>query len=80
MRFFSITFILVFLAFTPKAISYPQDQFNACVLSAKANPDVAGTPDSAIEGFCDCALKEILDKGKEESKSAKQCAKKNFNK
>ena len=77
---FSITFLLLFLVLTPAAMSYPQDQFEACVLSAKSNPEMAGVQDEAIEGFCDCALKAIIDHGKKESASAQKCAKKNFNK
>ena len=73
-----LAFYLLFLAFSPKVIAYEPDDLNACILSAKSNPEVAGAKESSIEGFCDCALKAILDEGKDQSSSAKKCAKNNF--
>ncbi len=62
-----------------KAIAYPQDQFQECMLAAKANPVLVGVPDTFVEGFCDCALVAILDEGKNDTASINQCAKKTLN-
>ena len=68
----------IYFALAPAAIAYPQDQFEDCVLSAKSNPVMEGVPESSIESFCDCALKQIIDKGKNEQNSANKCAKQSF--
>ncbi len=73
-----IIFLCIYFVLAPTAISYPKDQFEECVLSAKSNPEMEGVPIKSIEGFCDCALKQILDKGKDEKSSANKCARKNF--
>ncbi len=59
----------------PSAIPYPQNQLKDCIRSAKSNQALAGIPKQSIEGFCDCALRRILDKGKNQSRSANKCAK-----
>ncbi len=66
------------LNFTPMAMAYPQEQLEECILSAKANPSILGTPEDKIENFCDCALKAILDEGKEADSSANKCVRKYF--
>ena len=69
--------ITTILLSDPSAISYPQNQLNDCIRSAKSNKAVSesGVPESSIEGYCDCALRKILDKGKNQTRSAKKCAK-----
>ncbi len=77
MRIF-VALLWICFAFAPKAIAYPQDQLQECILSAKANPSILGTPEKTIEDFCDCALTAILDDGKDADSSANQCVRKHF--
>ena len=70
--------LLVLLAFSPTALAYPQDQLKECILSTKQSPIVLGVPDSSIEEYCDCALKLIVDEGKDVRKSGYECASKHF--
>lgn len=77
MRILMALLVAVF-AFTPKAMAYPQNQLQECILSAKANPSILGTPERTIEDFCDCALKAILDEGQDADYSANQCVRKHF--
>ena len=74
--FFCPLFILFILS--PSAMSYPKDQLDACIQSARINPAVSGESDSSIKEYCHCALKAIMDEGKKEKNSATRCAKKNF--
>ena len=76
----ALTCLMLFLAIVPKAIAYPEDQFDECMLAAKANPSLVGVTESYIEGFCDCALTAILDEGKNDVASANKCAKQTLNK
>ncbi len=73
-----ITLYLLLLALAPKVMAYNPEDLTACILSAQSNPEVAGAKESSIEGFCDCALKAIIDEGKDQNSSAKKCAQKNF--
>ena len=70
--------LLVLLAFSPTALAYPQDQLKDCISSAKKNPNIEGVSESSIEEYCDCALKLIVDEGKEVRESGYECAQKNF--
>ena len=74
-----ISFLLVY-SVSKSVMAYPQDQFNDCILAAKSNPAVIDLPTKSLEAFCDCALKAIVDEGKNEKKSANQCAMTNLNK
>ena len=77
MRLFALC-LLVLIAFSPTALAYPNDQLKECILSTKQSPIVLGVPQSSIEQYCDCALKLIVDEGKEGQSSANQCASKSF--
>ncbi len=77
MRFFSLL-LLVSLALTPMAYAYPDNQLKECLLGAKSNPSILGAPETSIEGFCDCALTEIIDLGNDPDSSARRCVKKFF--
>ena len=61
------------------AYAYPEDQLKACISSAIENPNMKDADRASIEGFCDCALRRIMDKGKSQERSAKRCARYNFN-
>ena len=80
-RFFLIALsgLMLLLAIVPTAIAYPEDQFNECMIAAKANPSLVGVSESYIEGFCDCALTAILDEAKNDVASANKCAKQTLN-
>ena len=73
-----IIVLLLSLTFSSKAIAYPQNQLKECTLSAKSNPNILGAPELSIENFCDCALRLIVDEGKEPKESANLCASKHF--
>ena len=75
-----LTALIVFSVFAPKTIAYPENQFKECTLAAKANPSLLGVPEISIQGFCDCALIEILDNKKNAEESAKYCIKEFINK
>ena len=76
----SLSFFVITFSLAPMTIAYPQDQFDECMLAAKANSVLVGVNDSYIEGFCDCALTAILDDQKNDVESVNQCAKKTLNK
>ncbi|ABX09129.1 hypothetical protein [Prochlorococcus marinus] len=78
MRFFLVLGILFCFVSTP-VNAYPQDQYDACKLSANSNPAVNNLPESSIDDFCDCALTAILDEGKSDKVSANECARKTLN-
>ena len=75
---YSLLFFSIFLFNESNAKAYPQDQFNECILAAKSNPAVLGAPEKAIQNFCDCSLKAILDEGRNDVASANQCARASF--
>ncbi len=75
----ALTALTLLLAIVPTAIAYPEDQFNECMIAAKANPSLVGVSESFVEGFCDCALTAILDEGKNDVASANKCAKETLN-
>ena len=77
MRLLVILAMIIF-TFSTKVIAYPQTQLKDCVLSAKQNPVILGVPEKSIEDFCDCALKLIVDEGKEGKPSANKCASEAF--
>ena len=58
-------FLLVIFASSPVAIAYPQEQLKECILGSKQNPVILGVPEISIENFCDCALKLIVDEGRD---------------
>jgi len=76
---FLVASLIVICALAIQANAYPADQYDECILTAKANPVVANVPESSIEDFCDCALTEILDKGNDQKSSAQTCVKKTLN-
>ena len=73
------TFVIVICSLAIRVEAYPQDQFQQCILDVKSNPVVVGIPEVALESFCDCALRAIIDDGNDNEKSAKQCAKETLN-
>ena len=73
-----VLFLMVIFAFSPKAISYPQDQLKECISTAKQNPNIEGVSETSIENYCDCALKLIVDEGEDIKSSGYECASKNF--
>ncbi len=77
--FFSLTLILI-STFSAKAIAYPREQLQECITAAKSNSAIVDIPEMDISDFCDCALKAIVDEGKDESSSANDCARRNLNK
>ena len=73
-----LVFLVIIFVFSPVAIAYPQDQFRDCISTAQENPNIKGVPQSSIENYCDCALKSIVDQGKEIKEAGYQCASKYF--
>ena len=71
--------LLLFISAIP-AYSYPETQMEDCIVSAKENPAVINIPEESIRNYCDCALKAIIDEGKDIRESGYECATKNFNK
>ncbi len=70
--------LLLSLAVCQKSMAYPQDQLADCIKSAQNNPAVQDISTDAIEKYCDCALKLIVDESKDLKKSGFECAKKYF--
>ena len=77
MKTILIIFIILF-NFIGKAYSYPESQFNDCVSSALSNPATKTISEIAINNYCDCALKSIIDENKDIRESGYECAQKNF--
>ena len=77
MKFLAI-FLIFFFSLSPAALAYPQDQLNECISSAKKNTNIVGVSDGAITNYCDCALKLIIDDGKDRRSSGYECASKAF--
>ena len=73
------TFLIVAFSLARGAEAYPHDQYKECILAVKSNPVVVGIPEAALESFCDCALRAIVDDGKNDENSANQCAKDTLN-
>ncbi len=73
-------FLLIIFALSPKAISYPEDQFQACIASEKLNPNLTSVSKASIESYCDCALSLILDQERDSQSSGYECATKHFKK
>ena len=76
-EFVSLVLSLFILAMPVYA--YPESQMEDCILSAKDNPAVINIPEESIKNYCDCALKAIIDEGKDIRISGYECATKNFN-
>ena len=45
----------------------------------RQNPNIKDSPAGSVEKYCDCALKLIVDEGKDRRESGYQCAKETFN-
>ncbi len=76
----SILFILIlFISFSNKAYSYPENQMNDCISTALANPSTRNISDNSIKKYCDCALTAIIDKKGDIRESGYECALKFFN-
>ncbi len=73
-----VAFLVLFFLFTPTVISYPQEQLQDCIASAKQNPSIEGVTEESIESYCDCALTLIVDQGEDIRSSGYECALKNF--
>ena len=78
MRKILIISILIF-SYSIPAYSYPESQMDDCVSSALSNPATKSISKSAINNYCDCALKAIIDQNKAIRESGYKCAKENFN-
>ena len=70
---------ILIVSFASTAYSYPQSQMDDCVSSALENPATKSISKIAITNYCDCALKAIIDQGKDIRESGYECAQKNFN-
>ena len=57
------------------AIAYPQVEMQSCIANAVNATMVKGlkTTYKSIEKYCDCALRRILDEGREVKKSLDYC-------
>ena len=77
MKVFIIISILIF-SFSNTAYSYPESQMEDCLSSALSNPATKSISKIAITNYCDCALKEIIDKNKDIRQSGYACAQQNF--
>ena len=71
--------IFLFISFSNKAYSYPENQMNDCISSALANPATKNISDDSIKKYCNCALKAIIDEKKDIRQSGYDCAQKFFN-
>ena len=69
-----LIFLLVIIAFSPQAISYPQEQLKQCIASEKKNINLKGASGASIQNYCDCALELIVDKSEEFKESGYKCA------
>ena len=78
LHFLLLIFIFIF-SFSSHVLAYPQDQLDQCILAAKSNPVVIDFSEESLTSFCDCALKAIVDEGKNTKRSASQCAKSTLN-
>jgi len=70
---------IILLTYSGTAYSYPESQMDDCISSALSNPATNSISKIKIENYCDCALKEIIDKNKDIRESGYKCAQKNFN-
>ena len=70
---------IILLTYSGTAYSYPESQMDDCISSALSNPATKSISKIAITNYCDCALKAIIDQGKDIRESGYQCAQKNFN-
>jgi len=59
--------------------AYPENQMDDCIKSAMNNPATKSISKSSIMNYCDCALKAIIDEGKDIRESGYDCAQRNFN-
>ncbi len=73
------TFVIVAFSLARGIDAYPQDQYQECILAVKSNPVVVDIPEVALESFCDCALRAIIDDGNTDENSAKKCARETLN-
>ena len=79
MKFFSIALsFLILICFSQNALAYSQDDLSDCISSAKSNPNIGTIPESSLQNYCDCALKLIVDEGKEIRESGYECASKHL--
>ena len=77
MRLFAVILSAI-LFFCQPAFSYPQEQFDNCISNAKNDPVVKFRSEINIENYCDCALKLIVDEGKNDRASGIECTSKSF--
>ena len=70
---------IIVLSYINPAYSYPESQMDDCISSALSNPATKTISKIAIENYCDCALKAIIDENKDIKESGYTCAPKNFN-
>ncbi len=77
MRWLLIIFVVIF-SVPSIALAYPRDQFKDCLESALQNPAIDGVSQDSVENYCDCALKLIVDEGRNRRSSGYECALKSF--
>ena len=70
---------IIIFSYSSTAYSYPESQMSDCISSALSNPATKSIDKDAIENYCDCALKAIIDENKDIRESGYNCAQKNFN-
>tara|TARA_Y100001968_G_C19254061_1_gene665870 strand:- start:559 stop:795 length:237 start_codon:yes stop_codon:yes gene_type:complete len=73
-----LVIILIIFSFTGIAYAYPESKMNDCISSSLNNPATKSFPMTSIKNYCDCALKEIIDKNKDIRESGYQCALRNL--
>lgn len=70
-----LPFLPLMMIFPAKIMAYPQVEMNACISSA-VNSVVAKNLSATInelKGYCDCALRKVIDEGKEIKSSLYSC-------
>ena len=74
-----LIFLILIFSFAGTAYSYPESQMEDCMSSALNNPATKSISKIALNNYCDCALKAIIDQNKDIRESGYECAMKNFN-
>ena len=67
------------ICFASTAYSYPENQMEDCISSAKSNPATKSISTALITDYCDCALKAIIDENQDIRESGYKCAQTHFN-
>ena len=70
--------MLLFFLVAP-VYSYPETKMDDCISRALENQATKSHSKKSIVKYCDCALKEIIDKNADIRESGYRCALRNFN-